>query len=295
MSEAIRRLRANAPRFVPALFLLLLIVLLLTGCQAHTPQNTFDAGGEVARKQRNLFYLSMWPAIGVMILVLGGIIVMCLRFRERDPNSRPPKQIEGNTPLELTWTILPAILLLGLGVPTVGLIYDLGRSPDANAYYINVTAQRYSFSFEYPDVKDNQGNPLFVPADPHIPIGRQVAFRLHSIDVVHSFWIPRLGGKLDVIPNGNNVLWLVADKPDTFAGQCAEYCGLDHANMRMTIHADSPPDFDAWVAAQLVLANATPVPTPTPAASPAASGSPGATAAPTPTPLPSLTPVPTGS
>lgn len=295
MSEAIRRLRANAPRFVPALFLLLLIVLLLTGCQAHTPQNTFDAGGEVARKQRNLFYLSMWPAIGVMILVLGGIIVMCLRFRERDPNSRPPKQIEGNTPLELTWTILPAILLLGLGVPTVGLIYDLGRSPDANAYYINVTAQRYSFSFEYPDVKDNQGNPLFVPADPHIPIGRQVAFRLHSIDVIHSFWIPRLGGKLDIIPNGNNVIWLVADKPDTFAGECAEYCGLDHANMRMTIHADSPADFDAWVAAQLALANATPVPTPTPAASPAASGSPGATAAPTPTPVPSLTPVPTGS
>jgi cytochrome c oxidase subunit 2 len=295
VSEAIRRLRANAPRFVPALFLLLLIVLLLTGCEAHTPQNTFDAGGEVARKQRKLFYEAMWPAIGVMILVLGGIIVMCLRFRERDPNSRPPKQIEGNTPLELTWTILPAILLLALGVPTVGLIYDLGRSPDANAYYINVTAQRYSFSFEYPDVKDNQGNPLFVPADPHIPIGRQVAFRLHSIDVIHSFWVPRLGGKLDVIPNENNVLWLVADKPDTFAGECAEYCGLDHANMRMTIHADSPADFDAWVAAQLAQANATPIPTPVPTPTPAASGSPAAAAAPTPTPVPSLTPVPTGS
>jgi cytochrome c oxidase subunit 2 len=295
MSELIRRLRGNAPRFVPALFLLLLIVLLLTGCEAHTPQNTFDAGGEVARKQRNLFYLSMWPAIGVMILVLGGIIVMCLRFRERDPNSRPPKQIEGNTPLELTWTILPAILLLGLGVPTVGLIYDLGGSPDANAYYINVTAQRYSFSFEYPDAKDNQGNPLFVPTDPHIPIGRQVAFRLHSIDVIHSFWIPRLGGKLDIIPNENNVLWLVADKADTFAGECAEYCGLNHANMRMTIHADSPADFDAWVAAQLAQANATPIPTPTPAASTPASSSPAATAAPTPTPVPSLTPVPTGS
>jgi cytochrome c oxidase subunit II len=287
VSEVIGRLRANAPRFVPALFLLLLIVLLLTGCQAHTPQNTFDAGGEVARKQRNLFYLAMWPAIAVMILVLGGIIVMCLRFRERDPNSRPPKQIEGNTRLELTWTILPAILLLGLGVPTVGLIYDLGRSPDANAYYINVTAQRYSFSFEYPDVKDNQGNALFVPADPHIPVGKQVAFRLHSIDVIHSFWIPRLGGKLDVVPNENNLLWLVADKPDTFAGECAEYCGLDHANMRMTIHADSQADFDAWIAAQLAIANATPVPTPTPAASAAASGSPA--------PTPTATPVATGS
>jgi cytochrome c oxidase subunit 2 len=297
VSEVIGRLRANAPRFVPALFLLLLIVLLLTGCQAHTPQNTFDAGGEVARKQRNLFYLSMWPAIGVMILVLGGILVMCLRFRERDPNSRPPKQIEGNTPLELTWTILPAILLLGLGVPTVGLIYDLGRSPDANAYYINVTGQQWSWLFEYPDIKDSQGNALVVPADPHIPVGRQVAFRLHSTDVIHSFWIPRLGGKLDVIPNENNVLWLVADKADTFAGECAEFCGLNHATMRMTIHADSQADFDAWVRDEQAQLNATPIPTPTPAASVAASGSPAVTAAPTPTPTsaPSLTPVPTGS
>jgi cytochrome c oxidase subunit 2 len=276
---------------VPALILLLLIALLLSGCSTHTPQNTFDAQGEVARKQRDLFYMAMWPAIGVMILVLGGIIVMCLRFRERDPKSLPPRQIEGNTRLELTWTILPAILLLGLGVPTVGLIYDLGKSPDANAYYINVTAQRYSFSFEYPDAKDNQGNALFVPADPHIPVGREVAFRLHSIDVIHSFWLPRLGGKLDVIPNENNVLWLKADGPGTFAGECAEYCGLDHANMRMTVHADTQEDFDKWVAAQLAVVNATPAPTPTPNASAAASASPAATAAPTPTP----TPVPTGS
>jgi cytochrome c oxidase subunit 2 len=276
---------------VPALILLLLVALLLSGCSTHTPQNTFDAQGEVARKQRDLFYMAMWPAIGVMILVLGGIIVMCLRFRERDPRSLPPKQIEGNTRLELTWTILPAILLLSLGVPTVGLIYDLGKSPDANAYYINVTAQRYSFSFEYPDAKDNQGNALFVPADPHIPVGREVAFRLHSIDVIHSFWLPRLGGKLDVIPNENNVLWLKADGPGTFAGECAEYCGLDHANMKMTVHADTQEDFDKWIAAQLAVVNATPAPTPTPNASAAASASPVATAVPTPTP----TPVPTGS
>jgi cytochrome c oxidase subunit 2 len=276
---------------VPALLLLLLVALLLSGCATHSPQNTFDAGGEVARKQRNLFYMAMWPAIGVMILVLGGIVVMCLRFRERDPNSLPPKQIEGNMRLELTWTILPAILLLGLGVPTVGMIYDLGKDPGPDAYYINVTAQRYSFSFEYPDAKDNQGNPLFVPADPHIPVGRQVAFRLHAVDVIHSFWLPRLGGKLDVIPNENNVLWLKADGPDTFAGECAEYCGLDHANMRMTIHADTQADFDAWIAAQLAVVNATPAPTPTPKPSAASSGSPAASAVPTPTP----TPVPTGS
>ena len=271
MSDVIRRLCASAPRFVPALLLLALVVLLLSGCDADTPQNTFAAEGEVARKQRDIFYYSMWPAIAVMILVLGGIVVMCLRFRERDPNALPPKQLEGNTRLEVTWTILPAIMLLILGVPMVAMIYDLGATPDPDAYYIDVHAQRYSFSFEYPDIRDNQGNPLFLPpGDPHIPAGRQVAFRLHSSDVIHSFWIPRLGGKLDVVPNNNNVLWLKADKADTFHAQCAEYCGLDHANMKFIIHADSQEDFDKWAKEELAQLNATPAPKPSKSATPAA-------------------------
>ncbi len=99
--------------------------------------------------------------------------------------------------------------------------------------------------------------------------------------MIHSFWIPRLGGKLDIIPNDDHVLWLKADGPDTFSGECAEYCGLDHANMKMTVHADSQADFDAWIAAQLAIANATPAPKPSPSASVA--------------PTPTATPVPTGS
>lgn len=270
MSDVIRRLRASGPRLVPALLLLTLVALLLSGCDADTPQNTFAAEGEVARKQRDIFYASMWPAIGVMILVLGGIIVMCLRFRERDPNARPPKQIEGNTRLELTWTVLPAIMLLILSVPMVAMIYDLGAEPGPDAYYIDVQAQRYSFAFEYPDITDNDGNPLFVPSEPHMPAGKQVAFRLHSSDVIHSFWIPRLGGKLDVVPNDDNVLWLKADKPDTFVGQCAEFCGLDHATMRMIIHVDSEEDFEKWANEELAQLNATPAPKPSKSATPAA-------------------------
>lgn len=282
MSDVIRRLRASAPHLVPALVLLALVVLLLSGCETDTPQNTFAAEGEVARKQRDLFYWAMWPAIGVMILVIGGIIVMCLRFRERDADSLPPRQLEGNTRLELTWTVLPAIMLLALGVPMVAMIYDLGASPDADAYVINIEAQRYSFSFIYPEIKDAKGNPLVLDGlqDPHIPVGKQVAFHLKSNDVIHSFWIPRLGGKLDVVPNNDNVLWLKADKPDTFHGECAEYCGLDHATMKMMVHADAPEDFDAWVREETAQLNATPVPKPSKSA--AATVSP----APTPTSIP---------
>jgi cytochrome c oxidase subunit 2 len=269
---------------MPALLLLVLLALLMTGCDAKVPQNTFDAQGEVARKQRDLFYLAMWPAIVVMIGVLGGIVVMCLRFREKDPNARPPKQIHGNTRLEIAWSIAPAVLLLGLSIPMIGMIYDLGADPGPDAYYIDVQAQRYSFFFEYPEITDPSGLPLNVPGEAHIPTGRQVAFRLHSDDVIHSFWVPRLGGKLDVVPNMNNVLWLKADRPDSFAGQCVELCGIEHANMKLVIHADSPEDFAKWEQEQRATLNATPPPTPTPAASESASPTPTTAASPTPTP-----------
>ena len=285
--HVLRSLRHNAPRLMPVLLLLVLLALLMTGCDAKVPQNTFDAEGEVARKQRDLFYLAMWPAIVVMIGVLGGIVIMCLRFRERDPNSRPPKQIHGNTRLEIAWTIAPAVLLLGLGVPMVGMIYDLGEDPGPDAYYIDVVAQRYSWGFEYPEITDVSGAPLYLPGEAHIPTGQRVAFRLHSIDVIHSFWVPRLGGKLDVVPNMNNVLWLKADKPDSFAGQCVELCGIEHANMKFVVIADSPEDFAKWEQEQRVTLNATPPPTPvatpTPAASVAASTTPTTAASPTPT------------
>lgn len=293
MKNVLRTLRDNAPRMLPWLLLLVLLALLMTGCDAKVPQNTFDAGGEVARKQRDLFYLAMWPAIVVMIGVLGGIVIMCLRFRERDPNARPPKQIHGNTRMEIAWTIAPAILLLGLGVPMVKMIYDLGESPGPDAYYIDVTAQQFNFFFKYPDITDPQGNPLETVAEAHIPTGKRVAFRLKSTDVIHSFWVPRLGGKLDVVPNMDNVLWLEADNPDSFSGECAELCGIGHANMKMVIHADSPADFDAWVREQQATLNATPPPKPSEAASATPAASEAAT--PTPTAAASTTPTPTGS
>jgi cytochrome c oxidase subunit 2 len=276
----LRKLLSNAPRYLPALLLLVLLALVMSGCDANVPQNTFDAKGEVARKQRDLFYVAMWPAIVIMIGVLGGIVIMCLRFRERDPNSRPPKQTHGNTRLEVMWTIAPAILLLAIGIPMVGMIADLGGDPGEDAYYIDVTAQRFSFAFEYPDVKDSSGTPLYVPGEAHIPTGKRVAFRLHSIDVIHSFWVPKLGGKLDVVPNMNNVLWLKADDPGSFSGQCAELCGIEHANMKFVIHADSPDDFSAWVKEQRATLNATPAPPPV------RPGSPTPALSPTPTPVP---------
>lgn len=291
MSKLLHNLRKNAPRYLPALLLLALLALVLSGCDAEVPQNTFDAEGEVARKQRDLFYVAMWPAIVIMIGVLGGIVLIALRFREKDPNARPPKQTHGNTRLEVAWTIAPAVLMLGLGIPMVGLIAELGEKPGPDAYNIDVTGQRFSFAFEYPDITDASGTPLFLPGEAHIPTGKRVAFHLHSIDVIHSFWVPRLGGKLDMVPNMNNVLWLKADRPGTFAGQCAELCGIEHANMKFVIYAHSPDEFERWVAEQKASLNATPAPTPVRSATPTPAGSPAAS----PTAAASPTPTPTGS
>ncbi|HEY5640431.1 MAG TPA: cytochrome c oxidase subunit II [Dehalococcoidia bacterium] len=246
MRSGLARLR----RLIPVLALLGLLALFLSGCDADTPQNTFDPKGEVADKQADVFYWSMWPAIAIMILVLGGLLVIVLRFRERDP-SHVPEQVHGHTGLELAWTIAPAVLLLAIGIPMVATIYDLGREPSADAFRINVTAEQFQWTFEYPEYTDDQGNPLFTLsklAPAHIPAGREVAFYLDSKDVIHSFWLPKLGGKLDIIPGQTNVLWLKADEPGTFSGQCAEYCGLDHANMTMTVIAQPQDELDAWAA-----------------------------------------------
>lgn len=248
------------------LLLLAVMALMLSGCDTDTPQNTFDTKGEVAEKQANTFILAMWPAIVIMIGVLGGILLIALRFRERDPNSPPPKQIHGNTRLELAWTIAPALLLIALGIPMVMQISELDAEPDEDAYTIDVIGQRYSWIFEYPEELDEDGQPLTTfDGTAHIPTDRQVNFRLRSIDVIHSFWVPKLGGKRDVFPcrvvnedadpieapncDGGqlNTLWLRADEPGSFAGQCAEYCGLEHANMKLTVIADSEEDFRAWV------------------------------------------------
>ena len=244
----LRRLR----RFIPLLALLALFALFLSGCDTDTPQNTFDPKGEVAKKQADIFYLAMGPAIVIMIIVLGGLLVIMLRFRERDSNYVPP-QVHGNMRLELAWTIAPAILLLAIAVPMVVTIWDIGREPSEDAFRVNVIAQRFSWEFQYPEYTDEDGTPLsvFDQSGFHIPAGRDVAFYLESVDVIHSFWLPKLGGKLDIVPGQVNVLWLRADEPGSFSGQCAEFCGLNHANMTMTVIAQPQDELDAWAAEML--------------------------------------------
>ena len=231
--------------------LLVAIVLLLAGCSTGDPENTFAPAGDVARKQRDLFNLVLWPAVAILVIVEGLLVVAVMRFRQRGDQPSLPKQVHGNTRFEIAWTIAPTILLLVLAVPTVAAVIDLGRAPATEALQIKVTGRQWIWQFEYPEFKDADGKPLSVFNELHIPVGREIGAYLHSPDVIHSFWVPRLAGKLDVIPGRENRMWFNAEEPGTYSGQCAEFCGLGHAGMRMTVVAQTEEEFNAWVQEQL--------------------------------------------
>lgn len=229
---------------------------LLLGCgSVGGDQNTFNPSGDVAETQKNLFLLVLIPAVIILVLVGGALTYALIRYRRRRDDEPLPKQVHGNTRLELAWTIAPTVLLVGLAVPTIIGIVELGQAPGEDALRVTVIGQQFSWRFEYPDITDAEGNPLS-SEELHIPVDQEVGFSLESLDVIHSFWAPKLAGKQDVVPGRTNQLVFTAEEPGVFAGQCAEFCGLQHAFMKFTVIAEEPEEFDAWVDEQLAAAAA---------------------------------------
>jgi len=234
--------------------LLIAAVVLLAGCGSlGGDQNTFAPSGDVADKQRDLFIVVLIPAIIITILVGGALIYAVIRFRRRSDDEPLPKQVHGNNRLELAWTIAPTLLLIGLAVPTVAGIIDLGRAPREDALHVKVVAFRFGWQFQYldPEFADAQGKPL-TSNELRIPVDREVGVVLEAQDVIHSFWVPKLAGKLDVVPGRNNEMWFNATEPGVYSGQCAELCGIGHAGMRFQVVAQAQEEFDDWVDEQMV-------------------------------------------
>ena len=211
----------------------------LAACSNDGPYNTFRPAGPVADKQNDLFWLVFWIATAVFVLVQGALVVVMVKYRRRSPDDTP-KQIHGNSRLEVIWTILPALLLAGVAVPTVGTIFDLAESP-AGAMRVEVVGHQWWWEVRYPDLGVVTANEV------HIPTGEQVVMELTSNDVIHSFWVPRLAGKQDLVPGRTNTLNFAADRPGTYRGQCAEFCGLSHAQMRFRVVAHQPEEFETWL------------------------------------------------
>jgi cytochrome c oxidase subunit 2 len=228
------------------------LVLMLSACGRRVlPQDTFNAAGPEAHKINALFWPVFWIAVGVFVLVEGLLVVALIRFRHR-PGRGIPTQVHGNKRLEIAWTIIPALILAGVAVPTVGTIFALAAKP-AHALQINVTGHQWWWEVKYPSLGVTTANEI------HIPVGQPVLVYVTSTDVIHSFWVPRLAGKQDLEPGRTNHLIIEASQQGTYLGQCAEYCGFSHANMRLRVMADPPAQFEAWAAQEAKPAAQAPV------------------------------------
>ncbi len=221
---------------------------LLAGCAKDAPQDTFVPKGPNAEMIHNLNLL-VFPiagVVGVIVLSFAGYIF----WRYRDRGQPIPSQAHGKPVVEITLTIIPALILSVVGVFTFRTIFDLAETKDTELI-INVTGQQWWWEYDYP-VQPEYGinQPIITSGQLVMPAGTKVLLRETSRDVIHSYWIPALNGKKDAVPGRIHLLRLEADKPGIYAGQCTEFCGLSHANMRMEAIALSPEDFATWVANQ---------------------------------------------
>ncbi|MGH2768028.1 MAG: cytochrome c oxidase subunit II [Actinomycetota bacterium] len=236
-----------AVRGVPAL--LALPALLLAGCARNAPQDALAPVGEIARQADALFRPVFYVAVVIFFLVEGMLLYALLRFRQRSEMDAPV-QVHGHTRLEVVWTAIPAIILAGVAVPTLRAIFDVSRPPTGNVLNIEVVAHQWWWEYRYPGLGPSPTEPLVTANEMHVPVGRPVYLKLKSDDVIHSFWVPKIAGKQDVIPGRENFLKLKADEPGTFLGQCAEFCGLSHSRMRLVLIAQPEEEFQAWAEAQ---------------------------------------------
>jgi cytochrome c oxidase subunit 2 len=241
------RARTVLMRAVPAATL---AALVFAGCAEDAPQDTWKPEGPDAQRIHNL----QWPVFltaGIVGLIVFAAIGFAL-FRFRDRGQAMPEQTHGKPALEIALTILPALILVGVGIPTVSTIFKLAETDDAECI-INVTGQQWWWEYDYP-VQDGCGGiaaPIVTSGQLVIPTETTIVLRLTSRDVIHSYWIPRLNGKRDTVPGRVHTLRLEANVPGLYAGQCTEFCGLSHANMRQEAAALTAADFETWKANQL--------------------------------------------
>ena len=220
--------------------------LAASGCanQDNLPQTVLDPEGPVSRQLDRLWDPVFLIAAIIFFLVELGVLFVVFRFRERTGDEQP-RQIHGNAALEITWTAIPALILAIVGVFTVLTIFDINsRAEGAEVLRVKVIGHQWWWEYEYPDQEIITANELVIPT------GTRVELEMTSKDVIHSFWPPKLAGKVDVVPGRVNRMQIEADEAATYYGQCGEYCGLSHAYMRLRVISLEPADFEEWVEGQ---------------------------------------------
>jgi cytochrome c oxidase subunit 2 len=228
------------------------VVLAAVGAQHGFAQNTNTSiFSPASTPSQSIFSLSMFvfAITGGIFVVVGGLIFYAaVRFRQRpdDDGSEPP-QIFGSNQIELSWTIIPVLIVVVLFLATARMIFAIQDAPKpASALEVTAIGHQFWWEFRYPALHITTANELHIPVS-SVATSRPTFLKLTSADVIHSFWVPRLAGKVDLLPNRINELWMDPHTPGLYEGQCAQFCGVQHAKMLLRVYADTPEQFAAWV------------------------------------------------
>ena len=219
------------------------------------PMSTISGLTDWGKDINHVYAITTWITVVIFFLVAIPVCVAIYKFRAKpgETDDIPPKQVHGNVLLELSWTIGPVIMLLFIAVPTWQAIFRQGREPGKDALVVEVTGHQWWWEFHYPAQNITTANELYLPEN------QEVYFKIMSADVIHSFWIPQWGGKVDALPRPkgefNPMLVVTPALPDDkkvggqmFQGHCVELCGPSHALMRFNASLRTKEEFDRWVA-----------------------------------------------
>lgn len=213
-----------------------------------TDTSIFSPGSTPSQSIYSLSLFVLAITGGIFVVVGGLIAYAAVRFRQRpdDDGSEPP-QIFGSNQIELSWTIIPILIVVVLFLATARMIFAIQDAPKPQAAVdVTVVGHQFWWEFRYPSLHITTANELHIPVSPAAD-PRPTYMKLTSADVIHSFWVPRLAGKVDLVPNRINELWMDPHTPGLYVGQCAQFCGVEHAKMLLRVSVDTPDQFAAWV------------------------------------------------
>ncbi len=222
----------------------------MSGSELPIP-NVFAPISTPAFMIRDLAWLMLAICAAIFVVVAYLLIHALVRFRmRRGDEDREPPQVYGSNSIEVAWIVVPLLIVVVLFLATARTIFGIERAAaPAGALRVTVVGHQWWWEFRYPDLGIVTANELHIPVSEPGQRG-PTYLRLESVDVIHSFWIPQLNGKTDVIPNHPNTMWVEPVRAGVYYGQCAEYCGTQHANMQIRVFVHPKGEFDRWVAAQ---------------------------------------------
>ncbi len=229
---------------------LAIALALVLGSHAHAVE-LLDPAGPNAAMIAGVFWMVVAICSVIFASVACTIVYFVVRFRERiDDGENEPPQIYGSEPMEVAWTLAPAMIVMILGLVTVRSILELRTIPHGDdSERVRVVGHQWWWEFDYPQYGFTTANEMVIPAS-EADRARQIALQLESADVIHSFWVPKLAGKTDNIPGHTNRMWIEATTPATYFGRCAEYCGTQHTKMLFRVEAVSDAEYRKWIEEQ---------------------------------------------